>query len=119
MSWTGALGAAGSIKNLDKVVLYIVGFLTFIGIMIVIGVAGLNSSISFVIGLFIIGLGGYGMVRGKWSWQLGIAMIAVGAVVTVINPSAHLTLGDTPVGTLYRELGLTCIRLVNRIEVIL
>ena len=111
MSLTGSLGAASQIKGLPKIVKYIIMFLVFVGGAIILGVAGLNSSISWIIGLFLIGFGTYGTFMGKFPYKIGLVIIGIGAVVTIINPSQHLTIGDTFLGELYRGLGLTLIRI--------
>ncbi len=113
MSLTGALGAASTIKNLDKVVLYIIGFLGFIVLLISLGVAGLNSSISWFIGLFVMAFAGYAMITGKFSWKIGLPVMLIGGAVTVINPSSKLAIGEVPViGKVVRELTQVTIRTV-------
>jgi membrane-bound ClpP family serine protease len=109
--------ALTQVGNLDKIVLYIIGFFVFVAILISVGVAGYKSAISMIVGIFMVALAGYGMIKGTFSWQIGIFVLIIGIFLAVVNPSSMLALdtplGDTPLGEFYKRLGL----IIEKMEV--
>lgn len=93
--------ALSTVKNLDKIVLYIILFFGFIAMLITLGIAGATSSVSMLLGLFVVVSFIVLLGLGRVPAQIAVPCMIFGGLLIVWNPASSFTIGD-----LMRSVGM-------------